>query len=134
MGTFTVEIKVSNWQNRFLPENEKGEEVICEAVVDSGAVQLSLPAELIEKLKLVEVGKVRARTADGGLHLFRVMGVVEVSVNGRAAQVRVVELPRGAKPLLGAIPLEEMDLLISVQERKLIPNPESPEMPSVPLY
>jgi len=54
MGVFEVEIKVRNWQNRFLPEEERGEEIVCEAVVDSGAIQFSLPAELIERLKLIE--------------------------------------------------------------------------------
>jgi len=51
MGVFEVEIKVRNWQNRFLPEEERGEDVTCQALVDSGAVQLSLPVEFVERLK-----------------------------------------------------------------------------------
>lgn len=133
MGVFEVEIKVRNWQNRFLPEEERGEDVTCQALVDSGAVELALPLELIEKLKLTELGQVRVYTADGGQHEYRVMGIAEVGVQGRTCHVRVIELPRRAKPLLGAVPLEEMDWHISPTEKKLVPNPRSPEGPLLPL-
>lgn len=59
------------------------------------------------------------------------MGIVEVEVQGRSWRGQVLELPRGVRPLLGAVPLEEMDWHISPKERKLVPNPESPEGPSV---
>lgn len=133
MGVFEVEITVRNWQNRFLPEEEQGEEIVCKALVDSGAVQLCLPVELIEKLKLMELGKVKVYTADGGEHEYRVMGITEVEVQGRSTRVQVIELPRGTRPLLGAIPLEEMDWHISTAEKKLVPNPRSPEEPLLPL-
>lgn len=61
------------------------------------------------------------------------MGIAEVEVQGRVAHVRVVEFPRGAKPLLGAVPLEEMDWHISTAEKKLVPNPLSPHGPLLPL-
>ena len=133
MGVFEVQIKVRNWQSCFLPEPERGEEVICEALVDSGAVELALPVELIERLKLIKIGQARVYTADSGQHEYRVMGIAEVEVQGRSTQGRVIELPRGAKPLLGAVPLEEMDWHISPVEKKLVPNPRSPEGPLLPL-
>ncbi len=61
------------------------------------------------------------------------MGIAEVEVQGRSARVEVIELPRGARPLLGATPLEMMDWHISPAEKKLVPNPEWPEGPVVPL-
>lgn len=133
MGVFSVRIEVKNWQNRFLPADQRGEDVYCDALVDSGALELSLPVELVEKLKLEELGKVRVYTADGAEHEYRVMGIAEVVVQGRRCQVRVIELPRGAKPLLGAVPLEEMDWHISPTEKRLMPNPKSPERPLLPL-
>ena len=133
MGVFEVETRVRNWQNRFLPEQERGEEVVCQALVDSGAVELALPADLVERLKLVELDGVSVYTADGGQHTYRVMGIAEVEVQGRRSQVRVIELPRGARPLLGAVPLEEMDWHISLAEKKLVPSPRSPSRPSLPL-
>jgi ribonuclease J len=53
--------------------------------------------------------------------------------NAAIGRVRVIELPHGSKPLLGAVPLEEMDWHVSPQEKKLLPNPQSPEQPLLPL-
>jgi clan AA aspartic protease len=133
MGVFAVPIKVRNWQNRYLPPDKQGKEVECKALVDSGAVELSLPTEMIAQLKLEELGTVQVYTADGGRYEYRVFGIAEVEVQGRVSQVRVIELPHGAEPLLGAVPLEEMDWHISPLQKKLLPNPKSPEKPLLPL-
>lgn len=133
MGVFSVPIKVRNWQNRFLPPDQQGKEISCEAFVDSGAAEFALPVDLLERLKLEELGNVRVFTADGGQHDYRVFGIAEIEVQGRICQVRVIELPHGAEPLLGAVPLEEMDWHISPLEKKLVPNPRSPDRPLLPL-
>lgn len=133
MGIFHVGAKVRNWQNRFLPPERQGKEVACEMLVDAGAAELSLPAEMVETLNLEELGNVRVSTADGGRHEYRVLGIVELEVQGRLCQVRVIELPRGAEPLLGAVPLEEMDWRIDPSEKKLVPDPRSPDQPLLPL-
>jgi len=83
MGVFSVQIKVRNWQNRFLPPERRGEEICCEALVDSGAAELALPVDLLERLRLEELGTVRVFTADGGQHDYRVFGIAEVEVQGR---------------------------------------------------
>ena len=95
--------------------------------------QLVLPADLIERLRLEELGAVRVFTADGGQHNYRVFGIAEVEVQGRVCQVRAIELPYGTNPLLGAVPLEEMDWHISTSEKKLVPNPRSPDSSILPL-
>ena len=121
MGAFAVPITVRNWQNRFLPPDRQGEEISCEALVDSGAAELALPVNLLERLKLEELGNVRVFTADGGQHDYRIFGIAEVEVQGRVCQVRVIKLPHGAEPLLGAVPLEEMDWHISPSEKSWFP-------------
>ena len=133
MVVFRVTVKVRNWQNRYLSAERRGEEVQCEALVDSGAAEFALPAELIERLRLENLGDVRVYTADGGEHDYRVFGIAELEVQGRICQVRVIELPHGAEPLLGAVPLEEMDWHVSPLEKRLVPNPRSPEKPLLPL-
>ena len=133
MGTFTVPIRVKNWQNRFLPSELRGEDVECDVLVDSGAAELALPEEIVERLRLEPIGTIRVVTADVGRHDYRLFGIVDVEVQGRSSQVRVIELPRGARALLGAVPLEEMDWHISPLEKKLLPNPESPDRPMLPL-
>jgi clan AA aspartic protease len=133
MGVFRVPLKVRNWQNRYLPPDKQGEEIECEALVDSGAAELALPVEVIERLRLELLGEVRVYAADGGEHDYRVFGIAEVEVQGRVCQVRVIELPHGAEPLLGAVPLEELDWHIAPLEKRLVPNPRSPEKPLLPL-
>ena len=127
MGTFSVEVTLRNWQNRFLPEEEHGDEVVCEALVDTGASELCLPADIVESLNLVEVGNMRVQIADGGHHSYRLMGMVEVEVQGRSSRVQAVELPRGSRVLLGAFPLEGIDWHVSPKEGRLIPNPAFPD-------
>jgi len=90
MGVFEVLIKVRNWQNRFLPEEERGEDIVCEALVDSGPLHLSLPVELVERLKLMELDQVRVYTEDGGEHEYRVVGIAEVEVQDRFTRVQVI--------------------------------------------
>ena len=133
MGVFRVSVKIKNWQNRYLPPEKQGEDVECEALVDSGAAELALPIELVDRLKLDQLGIVNVYTADGSEHDYRIFWIAEIEVQGRVCEVRAIELPHGAEPLLGAVPLEEMDWHISPVEKKLVPNPKSPERPLLPL-
>ncbi len=129
LGIFRVPAKMRNWQNRFLPPGKQGREVSCDMLVDSGAAELALPAELMDPLKLEDLGAMRVVTADGPQRECRVLGMVELEVQGRICQVRAIELPRGTQPLLGAVPLEEMDWHIDLSGQKLVPNPLSPDQP-----
>jgi clan AA aspartic protease len=133
MGVFHVRAKMRNLFNEYLPPENRGQEIECDVMVDTGAAELALPADIVEQLRLKPLDTVRVYTADGGEHEYRVCGIVEIEVQGRRCQVRAIELPRGAQPLLGAIPLEEMDWHVSAQEKKLLPNPKSPEKPLLPL-
>ena len=60
MGAFSVEVTLRNWQNRFILEGGRAQDVVCEAMVDTGASELCLPAEIVERLNLVEVGRMRS--------------------------------------------------------------------------
>ena len=133
MGVCSVSVELKNWQNQFLPEGQRGEDLRCDALVDTKAAELAIPTDLIERLKLKHTGEVQVYTADGGEHTYRVFGIVELSVQGRTCQVRAIELPHDAEPLLGAVPLEEMDWHVSPQQKKLVPNPKSPQKPLLPL-
>ena len=80
MGVFSVEVGLRNWQNRFLAAEEQGEDVVCDAVVDTGSTELCLPAEVVERLKLLELGEMNTQLADGSEHTYRIVGIVEVEV------------------------------------------------------
>ena len=76
MGVFSVPIELKNWQNQFLPKSQQGEDLRCNALVDTGAAEFAIPTDLIERLKLKETGEVQVYTADGGEHTYRVFGIV----------------------------------------------------------
>ncbi|MFC1479720.1 hypothetical protein ACFL6F_03900, partial [Planctomycetota bacterium] len=93
-------VVLKNWQKK-----ESSEEISCEAVVAAGFTDLALPADIIEKLNLEEIGEIEVCSLDGSIKSCRIFGMVEVKMEGKTCQVRAVELPSGAKPLLGAVPL-----------------------------
>jgi hypothetical protein len=51
---------------------------------------------------------------------------VQVRFKNRATTCRAMVLPGDNEPLLGAIPLEDMDVLIHPLRQELIVNPEHP--------
>ena len=120
-------MRVRRWRDG--PSVESGEQIECQAYVDSGSSRLTLPRELVERLQLQEMGRTRARTADGVGHDYRLMGMVQVEVQGRSCVVDAVEVPQGAPVLLGAVPLEMMDWHIDPLHQRLLPSPESPDLP-----
>lgn len=134
MGVFSVEVELRNWQNRFLAVEEQGEDVVCDAVVDTGATELCLPAEVVERLNLLEVGEMNTQLADGSEHTYRIVGIVEVEVQGRTCRVQAIEMPRGSAVLLGAVPLEEMDWHVYPKEGRLGPNPRFPDADGPVIY
>src|SRR4051812_23557967 len=88
MGLFTVPIRVRNGQNRFLPENQRGEDLTIDALVDSAAIELCLPAEAIQRLRLEEMDTMSAQTADGARHRLRVFGMAEIDVQADEHECR----------------------------------------------
>jgi hypothetical protein len=57
---------------------------------------------------------------------FDVADNVQVRFKNRATTCRAMILPGDSEPLLGAIPLEDMDVLIHPQRQELIVNPDHP--------
>ena len=133
MGTFSVKVTLRNWQNRFLPEDQRGEEVVCDAIVDSGAMELALPTEIVKRLKLELLENTSIRTYNNAWQQRRMVGIVELDVKGRKCHTRAAELAEGAEPVLGWRPLAEMDWHIDPVVQELVPNPESPDGPLLPM-
>jgi len=90
---------------------------------------LCLPDHIATQLNLETQEDREATTADGKTHLVPYAGPVEICFENRHCYVGA--LIRGDEVLLGAIPMEDMDLIISPAHRKLVVNPDSPNYPSV---
>lgn len=65
-----------------------------------------------------------AGTADGQTHLVPYVGPIQVSFGDRSCFVGTVVM--GDEVLLGAAPMEDMDLIIHPKLLKIMVNPERP--------
>lgn len=131
MGLTYADIELINGYDL---ENAKrniiGEEEVkrmhVEMLVDTGALMLCINESIQEQLKFPVHEKRKAETADGRIIECDVVGSVEVRFKNRQTTCRAMVLPGSSEPLLGAIPLEDMDVLIHPQRQELIVNPEHP--------
>ena len=99
------------------------------AMVDTGAYMLVINDHIKQQLDLPVIEEQAVRLADDTERRVEIVGPVEVRFENRSTTVRAVVFPGDAEPLLGAIPIEGMDVVIDPRQRRLIVNPESPDIP-----
>ena len=88
---------------------------------------LCVPQHVANQLKLTKNDEREIITADGRKSVVDYVGPVEVRFKNRKCFVGALVL--GDEVLLGAVPMEDMDLIISPAHRKVVVNPDSPNMP-----
>ncbi len=96
------------------------------ALADSGAVHLCIPAHIQIQLGLEEAEKKEATLADGGKRLVPYVGPVELHFKNRVGFAGAMVI--GDEVLLGAIPMEDMDLVVIPKTRTVDVNPQSPNI------
>lgn len=138
MGEVKVELELENAVDRELLRlgyiKEDGlRSAKIQALVDSGAVMLVLPQDLVEALGLREVGKAIVTYADERKEERPLAGIVTVRVGNRTTSVNCIVGPPSSEPLVGQVVLETMDLLVDCVQQKLVPRPESPFLPLLKL-
>jgi clan AA aspartic protease len=99
-----------------------------QALVDTGSMHLRIPEHVAIQLKLETAYEREATLADGAKKLCPYVGPVEVRFDGRCCFVGVLVL--GEQTLLGAVPMEDMDLIVHPTMRTVVVNPKSPNIPS----
>lgn len=124
MGKVIERVKITNLFN-----STKTIEV--DAVIDTGATMLVLPKELVDNLGLKKIREVKVKYANNKTESKSIYGVVTIEIKGRIGNFDVLAEEEGSQPLVGQVVLEILDLVIDPCSRKIIPNPNSPEMPMV---
>lgn len=122
MGIVNATIQISN------PRDPDVKALEAVALVDTGAVTLCIPEHVSVQLKLTAIEQREVTTADGKPHLVPYVGPVQVEFENRTCFTGALVL--GDTILMGAVPLEDMDLVIHPREQKLMVNPLSPNIPS----
>lgn len=99
---------------------------VVNALVDTGAVEILLPRELVEKLGLHVFDKMTVILADDRKIELECAGAMTVTIAGRTMKTDCLVGPPGCEPLIGQIVLERLDLVLDPRQRTLAPRPESP--------
>lgn len=108
-------------RNPSLPDKEPIE---AQALADTGSVYLAIPEHVRLQLGL-EVGDQKEVTlADGSKQMVPYVGPIETRFKNRRAYVGAIVM--GDEILLGAIPMEDMDLVVIPHERRVDVNPLNP--------
>ncbi len=98
------------------------------ALADSGAVHLCIPEHVQSQLKLEAIDNKEVTLADGSKKLVPYVGPIELRFKNRVGFAGALVM--GDQVLLGAIPMEDMDLVIIPKTRTLDVNPDSPNVAS----
>jgi clan AA aspartic protease len=131
MGLVYADIELINGEDITLSRrNIIGEEEIkrmhINALVDTGSYMLCINQIIQEQMQFPVVEKRKAQTADHRIDECDVVSMVEVRFKNRRTMCNAMVLPGDCEPLLGAILLEDMDVLIHPLRQELIVNPEHP--------
>lgn len=138
MGEINISFQLENSfdRDRFFEQQIKEDEIrsyCMNGVVDTGAVMLILPQDVVEKLGLRIRRKVIVSYADERKEERAVAGVVTVIIGDRSMVTECIVGPPLSEALIGQVVLEELDLLADCQQHTLCPRPESPIYPLLKL-
>ena len=100
-------------------------------LVDTGSALLCINENIQDVLQLPVDGKQKAQTADGTIIECDIVSLVKLRFQNRQTTCRAMVLPGDSEPLLGAIPLEDMDVIIHPKRNELIVHPDHPDCAQV---
>ena len=131
MGLVYADIELINGEDLILAKRhfigeDKIKRMTVKMLADSGAYMMAINETIQEQLQLPVKEKRKAQMANGSVEEYDVVGPIEVKFKNRRCVVDAMVLPGDNEPLLGAIPMEDMDILIHPLRQELIVNPEHP--------
>jgi clan AA aspartic protease len=125
MGTVYTEVILKNAGDRvkardgIIAEKEVRETTI-RALVDTGAGTLAITEAVREKLGLAIQGLRRSTLADGTKQVYQVTEPVEIRWKDRYTACPATLLPGAGEVLLGAIPMEDLDLIVDPKRQQVV--------------
>ncbi len=121
MGLTHSEITLSN------PRRPELASVTISALADTGALHLCIPDHVSIQLGLDEAEQREVTLADGSSKKVSYVGPIKVAFMNRIGFTGALVL--GDQALIGAIPMEDMDLVVIPGSQTLTVNPDSPNVP-----
>jgi clan AA aspartic protease len=131
MGLIHADILLQNsadvvMVNRGIITDDKVRQMNVKSLVDTGAITLTINEDIAKQLDLDVQYQVDIELADGTQGRGDVVGPVNIRFENRMTACLALVLPGATDVLLGAIPLEGMDVLIDPTLQRLIVHPERP--------
>ena len=120
MGLVTAKLQLSN------PREPSLASMAVDALADTGSVFLCIPEHVRLQLKVEVLEWREVKLADGSRASYPYAGPVVLRFKNRTGCVGALVM--GDEVLLGAIPLEDMDLVVNPRDRTVDVNPDSPNM------
>ncbi len=127
MGRVVVELMVTNNQElqaanlgRLPPNQVRSFQL--DGVVDTGATHLVLPTDVADRLGFPNAGEELVRYGDGRTATRTTVEEVRVELLGRHGTYRASLEPNRTTALIGAIVLEDMDLVVDCKNNRLVPR------------
>ena len=121
MGHVFAQIELSN------PRRQDLAPLGVNAMADTGALMLCIPEKVASRLDLEAESMRDVLVADGRSLRVPYVGPIRVAYESRFCFVGALVF--GDQVLLGAVPMEDMDLMVDPSRRKLTVDPASPEIP-----
>jgi clan AA aspartic protease len=120
MGLVTTKLTLRN------PRFPQQQPLEVEALVDTGAVHMCIPQHVAIQLQLEQYDQKEVTIPDGSKQLVPYVGPIETRFKNRVGLGGALVI--GDQVLLGAIPMEDMDLVVSPKDRTIDVNPASPNI------
>lgn len=120
MGLTKAKIQLRN------PRRPELEVVEMDALADTGATHMCIPLHIQMRLRLDEADAKEVTLADGIRQMVPYVGPIELRYGNRIGFTGALVM--GDTPLLGAIPMEDMDLVVVPKTREVIVNPLNPDV------
>ena len=134
VGEIVASMKLENTEDRGVVRRGLSDEstirrATVDGVVDTGAVMLMLPEDVVSRLGLETQSEVLVTYANEYKEIRSVAGPVTVRIGDRGMIAECVVGPPSSEPLIGQIVLEALDLVADCRNQTLGPRPESPDRP-----
>ena len=132
MGNVYADIRLINGNDHILMRKNLMDQdavkwMTVNMMVDSGCCMMAINESIQEVLQLPYHESEPIQLADGRVVRLDIVGPIEVRFANRRANCDAYVLPGNSEPLLGNIPMEQMDVLIHPSRQELIVNPKHPD-------
>ena len=131
MGLIYADITLQNSVDiemfrRGLQPEGKVRQMNVKALVDTGALTLTINDKIAKQLDLAVQDRVVIELADGTRDKADLVGPVTIRFDNRITSCSALVLPDATEVLLGAIPMEGMDVVIDPRLEQLTVHPDRP--------